>query len=153
MVFKKINIFSFLMLIKKRSAENIQNIKPLESLRVVLTWLFALPPHESDSKQMKIAYKIITLILILMGLMVIASSTTFIYRNVSNDLRATIFALFQSITALQMLYQSIAAILLRRKLIAIINNLYNFYDKSENSCNFSSMKNIFQFRINKPQKC
>lgn len=100
-------------------------MEPLQTIQRVLTWLCGVPPKESDSKRAKLQYILLTFVVIM------DQVVSTIYRNVSVDLEQTLFSLFHAIGSSSTVYQSIAVILLRYKLIAIIQCLMKIYDDSK----------------------
>lgn len=111
-------------------------MNPLEINRQVLTWLCGVPPHESDSKRKKIAYIVFTLSLIFTITTGVMASALFIYRNVSLNLEESLYSLIYTIDTSQILYQSMATVLLRRKLLAIFEGLLTIYRESETELDF-----------------
>lgn len=104
---------------------------PLERNQRVLTWLCGLPPHESYSEREKIGCIVFTLCFVTTTIAGEISSSLFIYRNVLVDLEETLYALYHTIAGVQIVYQSVATVLLRRKLSVIFKSLSTIYDKSE----------------------
>lgn len=106
-------------------------MSPLETSQLVLMWLSGVPPHESEHKLKKIAIIAFSLMMIIFAIVAEMASITFIYRNVSTNLEETLFCLFHTITVLQTIYQLIAKVLLRYKLIVIFENLLTIYNRSK----------------------
>lgn len=112
-------------------------MKPLQLNRRVLTWLCGVPANELDTKKEKVQYIAFTLIVIMINSIAVISGATFIYRHISLDFELTLYSLYHTIGHFQVLYQSIATVLLRHKLDAIIQSLSTIYEKS--------MKNIDRY--------
>lgn len=105
-------------------------MKPLETNQRVLIWLCGIPPHITVSKRKRIAYIAFTLCVIVGNLLGVISGTIFIHKNVSIDLEVTFCALIHTLASANMLYQSIATVLLHRKLAATFDELANIYNES-----------------------
>lgn len=106
-------------------------MNPLESYQRMLMWLCGFPPHASDSKRQKIAYIALTSVAITANLLSVISSTVFIYRNFSVNLEESLYSFFHNVGSMSSLYQDIATVFLRQKLIRIFENLAFIYDQSK----------------------
>lgn len=106
-------------------------MNPLETSQRMLTWLSGIPPHESESTRGKIKFIVFTISLISNITAGVMASAIFIYQNISVDLEDTLFTLAYIVAALQILYQSIAIILLGHNLLEIFENLLTIYNESE----------------------
>lgn len=106
-------------------------MKPLETSQRVMKWLYAFPKDEYASPSKRIAYFAFASIIFISSILSVTASTVFILKNLSINLEDTLFSLFHNIGALVTVYQSIATILLRHKLMAIFNDLLKIYDQSK----------------------
>lgn len=113
-------------------------MNPLETNRQVLTWLSGIPPHESDSKRKRIAYIAFTVGSVSIGVTAAIASATSIYQDVSVNLEDSLYSLITFIGGLQVLYQSIAIVFLRHKLLKIFEKLLTIYNESEKELKISS---------------
>lgn len=96
----------------------------------MLKWLCGVPSHEFDGKRQKIAYIAFTTCVIFTTITAVMAGALFIYKNVSFNLEETLYALSHTISALKITYQSIVAVFLCHKLLAIFGVLSTIYDKS-----------------------
>lgn len=103
----------------------------LETNKQVLMWLCGIPPKEFDKKWKNIPYIILTASVIMVHSLAVISSAVFIYKNVSVSLEETLFSLFHNVGNSSTLYQSIAIILLKKKLTEIFESLSKIYDQSK----------------------
>lgn len=116
---------------------------PLKSNQKVLKWLCGLPPERNSTKASKLAYIAFTLSVISGLLIPLIASGTYIWRNILDNIEDALFCVFHHIGGTSILYQCIAIVLLRHKLIVIFEQLSKIYDESENEkyivmnfCNF-----------------
>lgn len=96
---------------------------PLETNQRALQWIYGFPPEKSPTKWKRIGYFAFALssnVALFSGFL---SSVVFISKFRRVDLEGTIYALFHGAGALNMLYQSIVILFLRRELASIFENL------------------------------
>lgn len=116
-----------LTLVKQKS----KIMKPLESIQLAMTWLYAFPTDPTASKWKKLAYFMFSLGITVANLSSTTAGALFIVKNVSNNLEDSIFAFFHTIACFNMLYQSIVIVVLRRKLAALFTSLSKIYEESK----------------------
>lgn len=115
----------------KLGSEKSIRMNPLKTNRRVLTWLCGITPTKSTSKLQKIAYIGLTSFVMIGHLLSVAASSVFIYRNISDNLKETLFALMHVVSAASMIYQSVVTSLLRRKIDSIFKRLSTIYNESK----------------------
>lgn len=104
---------------------------PLETNQVILVWLYAFPPDELASRRKKIAYFLFALAIMAANFSNLTAGLLFTFKFISIDIEKAVFALFHTIPALNMLYQCVVIVLMRRKLIAIFTSLTKIYNESK----------------------
>lgn len=117
---------------KVQSRKKSEAMRPLETNQLLLTWLYAFPPDESSIKWKRIVHFVFSSGVLIAHFLSVMAGGTFIFKFVSIDLEEAIFALFHTIAACNMFYQSIVIVLLRHKFTAIFKDLSTIYDKSKN---------------------
>lgn len=139
-------------------------MKILKTSQRVQMWLCGFPPDDSVSKWKRCAFVLFTSWIILVHSTSIIAGVTFIYRNVSINLEATLFSLYHTMGSTSMLYQSIVTVLSSRGIAAIYQGLSKIYNESEYatkvknnelqiinikifSCQFTTFLSIFIFKF------
>lgn len=106
-------------------------MNPLESNKLVLTWLCGQPLKESASRWERIAYIAFTSFIMIGHLWSVVASSVFIHRNISDNLEETLFALMHVVSGGSMIYQMIITYFLRQKLASIFRRLSTIYRESK----------------------
>lgn len=106
---------------------------PLATNQLFLKWMYAFPSDESASILKKILYFVFPLSLIMAHFGAVAAGGCYMLKFLSVDLEEAIYALYHTICFLNMLYQSIAIVFLRGKLITIFKSLTIIYNESKNN--------------------
>lgn len=115
----------------QRKSSSIVKMKPLQTTQLLLKWLYAFPSDKSAGKSMKFAYFIFASSVIVVHFLAMVAGGIFISKLISIDLEQALFALFHTLCSFNMLYQSIATVLLRHKLAAIFKSWTKIYDESK----------------------
>lgn len=102
-------------------------MKPLESIRKILEKLCMHSLADNESQCEKLMRILFSSILFSLILSILVSSAVFISK--SADLEDKLYGLFQSCGSLVADYSFIVAVLLRRKIAIIFENLTKFYDE------------------------
>lgn len=111
-------------------------MRPLELCQRVMMWFCGIPPDEDAAKWKRMAYTAFVSGIIMVHLASVISSAEFIRRNVSVDLEITLLALTCNIGSSTALYQSVATVLLRHKMIEIFNSLSKIFEESKTTAIF-----------------
>lgn len=105
---------------------------PLKTNRRVLTWLCMCPANEATEKWKKIAYTSLSITAVLLIVCAFLASVAYFGKFASTDLEEALYALFQIIGAVSLLFAIKIAYFSRNKIDAIFENLTKIYRKSEN---------------------
>lgn len=105
---------------------------PLKTNRRVLTWLCMCPANEATEKWKKIAYTSLSITAVLLIVCAFFASVAYFGKFASTDLEEALYALFQIIGAVSLLFAITIAYFSRNKIDAIFENLTKIYRKSEN---------------------
>lgn len=106
-------------------------MKPLLTNQKMLTLLCICPADETKRKWIKCMYITFSCVVITMEMCALCSSALFFRKNVSIDLDAALFALFQIFAMLETIYTYIVALVIRYKICDTIETLTSIYDKSK----------------------
>ena len=103
---------------------------PLEMNRRVLTWICGYIPNRPESIWKKIGCIAFTLSIIAAHLLVVLAGLAFISKNMSIDLEATLFSVYNTVGCMGMVYQAIIIVIFSHKLTENFNGLSTIYIES-----------------------
>lgn len=106
-------------------------MQPLEKTKEALTWFCVFPPNENETGKQGIVYKLYTVTFFILSLIFFVSSLLFIWKDSSNNLESTLFALIQVIGFSAIIYTFIATLFLRKKIVAVFTKSSEIYNKSK----------------------
>lgn len=104
-------------------------MKPLEIHKQIWIWFCVCSADENTSEIKKSIFRVFTLIIILSDLSVIPASVIFALNNLSTDLDGCLHALFQITAYTGISYSMISALILRKKIRSLFDNLTLIYKK------------------------
>lgn len=103
-------------------------IKPLQTNRLIMTWLCLCHEDEATSKWKKLAYIICALTLSFAFFSMSVVSVTFVVKYFKVDLEEALYAVFQVSGYFAQIYTMISAFILRNEISGIFLKLYDIYD-------------------------
>lgn len=103
-------------------------MKPLESVKKVLTFLYMCPPDENSSKFKKILCVACSFGTITVMALASLSGAVYAIKCMSTDFEKCLFALFHTVATSTLLYMLIAIILTRNKISNIFNSISNIFE-------------------------
>lgn len=102
---------------------------PLRTSQLMLTW-FSLLRDENSTSWQKLAYALFSLFNLLLTVIQIASSVVFAIEFLTIDLERALYAVAQVLIFSPVLYMSLATLLLRHKITALIEELTMIFNSS-----------------------
>lgn len=116
-------------------------MEPIASNRRVLTWLCLCPFDPSTSTWKRAFFVISTIFLFASEVGAFISSIIFFVKNVSNDLEGSLYAVFQFVAFTGLIYMSIVAFILRKRINMFLGTLSTIYEESERA----NERNVFSW--------
>lgn len=107
--------------------------EPLATIRKVLKWLCILPAREATSKHKKLIYIVFSVSILTISICGFTSSLIFIVKYFSTNLEDCLYALFQVSGNISNLYMVLIAFILRHRIAALFERLWEIYDASKKS--------------------
>lgn len=117
-------------------------MKPLKTVQKLLTLLCLCTPDVGTSRWKRIAYFIVTCILISTQLFVCIESVAFLFNFKPKDFEHFLFAAAITLSRLSMLYIILIAILLWKEIPTIFSSLSKIYEESKDFY-FYSVNNFY----------
>lgn len=106
-----------------------RNMKPLVTDQQVLTWLCVLPVKETTSEWRNWSRIAFVVTFIVITLLHLSSSVTFILKFISIDFQRTSIALFTLCGAVSTINSIIVVFIMRHKIPPVYKNLSSIYEK------------------------
>lgn len=108
-------------------------MKPLDSYRKTLIWLYAHPSGDAVSLKKKWIYIICNCAIITGNLSLVMASVAFAMKFISSDLEISLFAFFQVIGYGTVMCVHLSAIIFRVKMFHLFEELTTIFTDSKNS--------------------
>lgn len=121
-------------------------MKPLETTKSVLIWLYMCPTEANLSRKKNIARYIFASIILIVDLSALPPQLALLLKSMKINLAEALFALMSVIAIIGTIYAMISAYRLRQKTIKIFTDLSAIYDESEGY--FIQIQSILQFNFN-----
>lgn len=106
-------------------------MRPLETNKVMLKWLYLYPTDESTSVWRKLAYLCFSLNIFGSLICTVIASVPFVIKYKSTDLENCLFALSQMFACSNMSYMVMIAFFMRHKIADVYKHLAMIYDASK----------------------
>lgn len=108
--------------------ERKDRMQPLSTNRQMLAW-FCIIELPNTTRSIRILHILFTLIVFLSNLFHVLASTYFVWKFASTDFEGVLYALYQVLGWLPIVYMMIIAFFIRHKIAARIADLLGIYDK------------------------
>lgn len=106
-------------------------MRPLESLRHVMTWIYIHPADEDTSKLRKFIYASIAVVYILLSFIAFYGSAAYFWEWISVDFKVAFYAIWQIILSVLLFYGLVIMILSRQKIKEAFETLSDIYNESK----------------------
>lgn len=106
----------------------------------VLTWLCIYPADDSTRIEIKLAYIIVSIVIIAIELSILIASIAFFMKNVSSDLDSSLFAVIQIVGLFGLTYMIIVAFILSRNITDMFKGLTLICDTCANDDSFKFLE-------------
>lgn len=110
-------------------------MKPLEMIIRMLTWLSVYPPDKNTSKPKKVEYVCVAVVIMTVLIFGFIGFAAFFCKYVSKDMEMALMAVMTICTSVGTSYTLAISFLTRSKMKSIFDNLSEIYNTSKNTKN------------------
>lgn len=105
-------------------------MNPLQTTKLILTWLCIYPAHQPISNRLKLAHVSVSVLLFIFNLNGLIASVAYFLKFVASDLESALYAMFQADTLMATAYTNIDLLFSKDEIVAIFVGLTGIFNAS-----------------------